>query len=1552
MFGAALDQQATNKILISTTMSLAKQIRLRLTGLGFVFGSFVIALSFLGISELCNGQTNPAAQALPYSQNFSGLAHVSSTYPSGLQGWNLSGAGSGFTYRVTDAIANYALLASADATSNSAGVKNYNGKIGFLSSGSGDAAICLAINTTGLGSISVGYDIMTIRNPYDGGTNTRINEATLQYRVGTLGNFTTLTSIAYQNNSTTQTSAVTTPQNLQSKSVTLPSACNNQSIVQLRWTQIDVTGAGARPSFAVDNIAISGSAIVTYTSVQDGNWNTASTWDLGIVPTAAADVNVLHEVILSNPLTNTGNITIGGTGKLEVDALLTDNGLTSVDGILAFESGGAIAGSSPVYGTGSTLLYSGSGTFNRGLEWSAISGAGYPFNVQISNNTTLDLGANGGAGTSKQIAGNLTIDNGSILSMNISVMTKELSVLGNIDLDGSLVLSTGIGANLNIGGSWTLGVGGTFTPNGKRVTFNGSAGTQFVTGNTTFYDLTLSNTGATTDFGATTITITNSFSKTNGTMLPGTSTFIFTGNPGSIAGSAAKFFYNIQINNGADISHTAGTIHIYHDFTNNGTFTQSNTLVTYFDYPNATETLSGTPVSTTFGNIVVGLTTPATTSTLDAGNHLFTVSGNTFTLNEGSVFDGNTSTVIFSANCTVSGNGAAPAANFYNATISAAVDFSTISTIYGTLQINSGGSVSNNAPTYATNSLLKYNTTGSYGRNLEWNTTTGAGYPYHVQISNNTTLNLGAYVQNVARACGGDLTVDAGSILTMQDGFNNHMTQPLTVDGSMNLAGTLTLSTQSGGDIKVGKDWSFTVGGTFNPNTRAVYFIGTTQQNITRSAAGTLSFDYVINDNSAVGGVQLSTGTAIYISTVSGGNGLQLLNTGPFDINGQTCTLGNNTYGSIQVTGGLRNIISTGGNAIFFINGSSVPTPVVYSSDGTSTLVFSSTIRVELNSGFDFGDKLTTINGILRMNNSSFVKDNAPTYGNGSLLHYYTNSNPFNRTVEWGATSGPGYPYNVQLSNSTILSPGGSSNSDTALNLKNDLTIDAGSALYMDYGGNNMTQPLVVGNDLILNGNLSLSGAFNGDVKVAGNWIRNSTTSNFFPNERAAFFTGSSITPQSITVAPSSTETFDYLIIDNSGAGVSLSSTDIHVDDLLTLSEGIITTGINEVYVMNDAGNAITGYQTDPASASYLNSSYINGNLRRDVVAGNNYVFPVGTATSYQYDSISLTTFSGASSILCYYTAGNFSGATQCSDPATQSPAVTVLGTPITNLLLGGYWTMTPNATPSAALYDITLQEAAPFLGVATDDSSYAIIKRPDCTSDWIDEGFHDDATQQSYPNVTTPDVVKAFRSAVTSFSDFGIGYNSFFLLPVELTNFTVSLTNGISVLEWSTASEYNSHYFSIESSEDAIHFNEIGRMNAAGFSTVAQYYSFNDVHAGTSGATRIYYRLRMVDTDQTYQYSAVRWVDLEVPGIDEVMTIYPNPVQDAATIMLHVLHDQPAVQRMFDIAGKLIDERQFALNKGINFIELGNAGLLPSGIYIIQITSGSKFYTASLVKE
>ena len=207
-------------------------------------------------------QTMPTPQSISpyYTQSFNGLAANSTVYPDGFQGWNTTTTAPGSTFNTNAVIvADRALVASSTAATNSGNIHNYDGKIGFLNNGSLDLTIAFAFSTIGQTAIQVQYDAMTIRNPYDippTTTNTRINEMVLQYRVGTSTAFTSLLPTAYSNNDTKQITAVTTPQNLKTIKVTLPAECENQPVVQIRWISRQVSGAGSRPSFAIDNIDI------------------------------------------------------------------------------------------------------------------------------------------------------------------------------------------------------------------------------------------------------------------------------------------------------------------------------------------------------------------------------------------------------------------------------------------------------------------------------------------------------------------------------------------------------------------------------------------------------------------------------------------------------------------------------------------------------------------------------------------------------------------------------------------------------------------------------------------------------------------------------------------------------------------------------------------------------------------------------------------------------------------------------------------------------------------------------------------------------------------------------------------------------------------------------------------------------------------------------------------------------------------------------------------------------------------------------------------------
>ena len=216
----------------------------------------VLFIFFIGFTPSLEAQgTQPIPQDLPYTQNFSTLDAASTVYPQGIQGWTAAVIpGSSFVTTGT-LVGDRALTASSTAGTPSGNVHNYNGKIGFLNSGSLDLTIGLALKTTGKTGIFVEYDAMVIRNPYNGTTNTRINDFVMQYRIGTTNAFETITSTLYSSTVTPQISG-TTEQNLQKIRVQLPVDCENKEIVQIRWISRQASGSGARPSFAIDNISV------------------------------------------------------------------------------------------------------------------------------------------------------------------------------------------------------------------------------------------------------------------------------------------------------------------------------------------------------------------------------------------------------------------------------------------------------------------------------------------------------------------------------------------------------------------------------------------------------------------------------------------------------------------------------------------------------------------------------------------------------------------------------------------------------------------------------------------------------------------------------------------------------------------------------------------------------------------------------------------------------------------------------------------------------------------------------------------------------------------------------------------------------------------------------------------------------------------------------------------------------------------------------------------------------------------------------------------------
>ena len=113
-------------------------------------------------------------------------------------------------------------------------------------------------------------------------------------------------------------------------------------------------------------------------------------------------------------------------------------------------------------------------------------------------------------------------------------------------------------------------------------------------------------------------------------------------------------------------------------------------------------------------------------------------------------------------------------------------------------------------------------------------------------------------------------------------------------------------------------------------------------------------------------------------------------------------------------------------------------------------------------------------------------------------------------------------------------------------------------------------------------------------------------------------------------------------------------------------------------------------------------------------------------------------------------------------------------------------------------------------------------------------------------------------------------------VLPIELLSFTGVCSGKTVSLAWTTATETNNEYFTIEGSNDAIHYTEIARIIGAGTSAKKNNYTYEVENSNTK---YVYFRLRQTDingSSETFKPIAVKCNQKEMVS---TCKIYPSPV-------------------------------------------------------------------------
>jgi hypothetical protein len=186
---------------------------------------------------------------------------------------------------------------------------------------------------------------------------------------------------------------------------------------------------------------------------------------------------------------------------------------------------------------------------------------------------------------------------------------------------------------------------------------------------------------------------------------------------------------------------------------------------------------------------------------------------------------------------------------------------------------------------------------------------------------------------------------------------------------------------------------------------------------------------------------------------------------------------------------------------------------------------------------------------------------------------------------------------------------------------------------------------------------------------------------------------------------------------------------------------------------------------------------------------------------------------------------------------------------------------------------------------------------------------------------------VNTIRISVSGFSTFVIHRNlNNSPLAIHLAAFDAMRRGDEVLLTWTTASEENNDFFTIERSANGVYFEPVILVDGAGNSNSTLNYSTLDTQplGGWS-----YYRLKQTDYDGTSTYSQVRAVYFEGENSGEFLPA-PNPAIAGTIVDLGT----PTTVSVYDAQGNLVSPEQ-----NTRFIHTSG---FAAGIYFIRASDGT----------
>lgn len=181
--------------------------------------------------------------------------------------------------------------------------------------------------------------------------------------------------------------------------------------------------------------------------------------------------------------------------------------------------------------------------------------------------------------------------------------------------------------------------------------------------------------------------------------------------------------------------------------------------------------------------------------------------------------------------------------------------------------------------------------------------------------------------------------------------------------------------------------------------------------------------------------------------------------------------------------------------------------------------------------------------------------------------------------------------------------------------------------------------------------------------------------------------------------------------------------------------------------------------------------------------------------------------------------------------------------------------------------------------------------------------------------------------------------------LPIELIDFKASYEQENVSLKWSTSSERDNDYFTIERSNGNQEWTVVDKVTGAGTTTELTEYELLDSEYELGNN---YYRLKQTDFNGTSTYSSVKALNVERSNMSQV---YPNPFTSSFNLEIVLDQEQTSELSVVDASGRVYYKENIQFEKGINNFEVLTSDL-EDGVYHLKIELDDSVILHKIIKH